>query len=237
MMNWRRVVRDYEHCVDVSEELIYAAMGSQLIKRYSIKIDFQTGSYMISSTVIFGIVCSLYLLSIINFGLFLIPGIDINFFPWWGCALIILGIIGTFKYRQIKGWRLRLPKQLPAVSRFPKWLLVVGALTIGIVIVELPQAINDLNSEVSSAASGIDRRSAIKSATWYQENGRYFIVANKKFVQEINVAQYNRLDHKLYKLMAVFLLPFGFGCVVLWDVIRRIEMPKEFRFPTDGMNQ
>jgi transposase len=33
MMSWRRLVRDYEHRVDVSEELIYAAMGSQLLKR------------------------------------------------------------------------------------------------------------------------------------------------------------------------------------------------------------
>jgi putative transposase len=33
MMSWRRLVRDYEHRVDVSEELIYAAMGSLLLRR------------------------------------------------------------------------------------------------------------------------------------------------------------------------------------------------------------
>ena len=33
MMNWRRLVRDYEQRIDVSEQMIYVAMGSLLLKR------------------------------------------------------------------------------------------------------------------------------------------------------------------------------------------------------------
>jgi putative transposase len=33
MMNWRRLVRDYEERIDVSEEMMYVAMGSLLLKR------------------------------------------------------------------------------------------------------------------------------------------------------------------------------------------------------------
>ncbi|HEV7618242.1 MAG TPA: transposase, partial [Burkholderiaceae bacterium] len=32
MMNWRRLVRDYEQRIDVSEQMIYVAMGSLLLK-------------------------------------------------------------------------------------------------------------------------------------------------------------------------------------------------------------
>lgn len=33
MMQWRRLVQDYERCVDVSAEMIYVAMGSLLLAR------------------------------------------------------------------------------------------------------------------------------------------------------------------------------------------------------------
>ncbi|HEX2951187.1 MAG TPA: IS5/IS1182 family transposase, partial [Armatimonadota bacterium] len=33
MMQWRRLVRDYERRIDVSTEMIYVAMGSLLLKR------------------------------------------------------------------------------------------------------------------------------------------------------------------------------------------------------------
>jgi putative transposase len=33
MMNWRRLVRDYEQRIDVSESMIYVAMGSLLLRR------------------------------------------------------------------------------------------------------------------------------------------------------------------------------------------------------------
>jgi putative transposase len=33
MMHWRRLVRDYEKRIDVSESMIYVAMGSLLLKR------------------------------------------------------------------------------------------------------------------------------------------------------------------------------------------------------------
>jgi len=33
MLQWRRLVRDHERRIDVSTEMIYAAMGSLLLKR------------------------------------------------------------------------------------------------------------------------------------------------------------------------------------------------------------
>jgi putative transposase len=33
VMNWRRLVRDYEQRIEVSESMIYVAMGSLLMRR------------------------------------------------------------------------------------------------------------------------------------------------------------------------------------------------------------
>ncbi len=33
MVRWRRLVRDYERCIDVSKSMIYVAMGSLLLRR------------------------------------------------------------------------------------------------------------------------------------------------------------------------------------------------------------
>lgn len=132
---------------------------------------------------------------------------DYSYFPiLLVLCLIVLLIAGTYKtLRSVEG---KAAAFRP--FRVPPGIAALGLLTLLVALTNVPDIIRMFHSVVEMFGG------RVKSITWYERGGHYFLNVNNGSIEEIDLPYFIYLNKCLAKLFSSVVAPFSFFNILIW---------------------
>lgn len=131
-----------------------------------------------------------------------------GYFPYLLWIHVVLIALGFWASLRMRGLGLHVSEFYSACLRLPRELIFLGVLVLAGTV------LSGINVELDSGT--LPDGTAIRSRSWSERDGKFWLTVNKQAPMEIAEARYKELERESYGMVATIWLALSFPIVLQW---------------------